>query len=71
MATSNQALLDLINAPTQALLDRPLIGNGANGAAGTGANGGDGGILFGNGGAGGSGAVNGLGTGQAGGNGGA
>nr|MBC9864988.1 PE-PGRS family protein [Mycobacterium pseudoshottsii] len=51
-----QALYDLVNAPTQALLGRPLIGNGANGAPGTGQNGGDGGLLFGNGGAGGSGA---------------
>ncbi|WP_372516817.1 PE family protein, partial [Mycobacterium szulgai] len=45
---------------------RPLIGNGANGAAGTGANGQDGGWLFGNGGNGGSGGI-----GQNGGNGGA
>ncbi|MET2805003.1 PE family protein, partial [Mycobacterium tuberculosis] len=43
----------MLNAPTQALLGRPLVGNGANGAPGTGANGGDGGILFGSGGAGG------------------
>ncbi len=61
-----QSALDLLNAPTQALLGRPLVGNGANGAPGTGANGGDGGILFGSGGAGGSGAA-----GMAGGNGGA
>ncbi len=60
-----QDLLNLINAPTQALLGRPLIGNGANGLPGTGQNGGDGGILYGNGGNGGSGGVN-----QAGGNGG-
>ncbi|WP_373206189.1 PE family protein, partial [Mycobacterium marinum] len=66
---ASQNLLNLVNAPTQALLNRPLIGNGANGAAGTGASGGDGGILIGNGGAGGSGAT-GL-TGGAGGNGGA
>ncbi|MEK1233279.1 PE family protein, partial [Mycobacterium ulcerans] len=26
----------MVNAPTQALLGRPLIGNGANGAPGTG-----------------------------------
>ncbi|AMC48164.1 hypothetical protein RN05_3888 [Mycobacterium tuberculosis] len=45
-----QSALDLLNAPTQALLGRPLVGNGANGAPGTGANGGDGGILFGSGG---------------------
>ncbi|ARG77302.1 hypothetical protein B1T51_25735 [Mycobacterium kansasii] len=51
-----QELLDLVNAPTQTLFNRPLIGNGANGAPGTGAPGGPGGYLFGNGGAGGSGA---------------
>jgi DprA winged helix domain len=45
------------NAPTQALLGRPIIGNGANGAAGTGQAGGAGGILWGNGGNGGSGAA--------------
>jgi hypothetical protein len=60
-----QAALDLINAPTQALTGRPLVGNGANGAPGTGQNGGAGGWLSGNGGDGGSGA-----PGQAGGNGG-
>ncbi|WP_415823729.1 PE family protein, partial [Mycobacterium basiliense] len=59
-------LLAIINAPTNALLARPLIGNGANGVDGTGANGGAGGILYGNGGNGGSGA-----PGQAGGAGGA
>ncbi len=48
--------LNLINAPTNALLGRPLIGNGTNGAPGTGQAGGPGGILWGNGGAGGSGA---------------
>ncbi len=52
-----EGVLDVINAPALALLGRPLIGNGANGAPGTGANGGDGGILIGNGGAGGSGAA--------------
>ncbi|KEG25551.1 hypothetical protein EH33_01520, partial [Mycobacterium tuberculosis] len=31
-----QSALDLLNAPTQALLGRPLVGNGANGAPGTG-----------------------------------
>ncbi|WP_415624020.1 PE family protein, partial [Mycobacterium intermedium] len=51
-----QEVLNAINAPTLALLGRPLIGNGANGAPGSGAPGRDGGILFGNGGAGGSGA---------------
>src|SRR5271169_1751495 len=50
-----QQVLGVINAPTEALLGRPLIGNGANGAPGTGANGGAGGILIGNGGNGGSG----------------
>ncbi|WP_373201746.1 PE family protein, partial [Mycobacterium marinum] len=48
-----QQLLGVINAPTQALLGRPLIGDGATGAAGQ--NGGDGGLLWGNGGAGGTG----------------
>ncbi|SPM30288.1 Mycobacterium terramassiliense ORFan [Mycobacterium terramassiliense] len=61
-----QQLLNVVNAPTQALVGRPLIGNGANGQPGTGQNGGNGGILFGNGGGGGSGAA-----GQNGGNGGA
>ena len=46
------------NAPTMAVVGRPLIGNGTNGTPGTGENGGDGGILFGNGGAGGSGIGN-------------
>ncbi|MGO9508774.1 MAG: PE family protein, partial [Mycobacterium sp.] len=53
---TGQALLDIINVPTQALLGRPLIGNGSNGAPGTGQAGGPGGILWGNGGNGGSGA---------------
>ncbi|MBX9977976.1 MAG: PE family protein, partial [Mycobacterium gordonae] len=44
-----QPLLDVINAPTQALLGRPLIGNGADGTA-LNPNGGAGGLLFGNGG---------------------
>ncbi len=61
-----QDVLKVINAPTEALLSRPLIGNGTNGAPGTGQNGGAGGILWGNGGNGGSGAAN-----QSGGNGGA
>ncbi len=60
-----QPLLDLINAPTQALLGRPLIGDGAD-ATTPGASGGAGGLLFGNGGNGAVGA-----TGQAGGAGGA
>jgi hypothetical protein len=49
--------LGLINAPTQALLGRPLIGDGTNAVAGTGLNGGPGGLLWGNGGDGGSGAA--------------
>ncbi|MDT5140324.1 MAG: hypothetical protein QOD58_4586 [Mycobacterium sp.] len=60
-----QAALDLINAPTRAVLGRPLIGNGADGLASTGQNGGSGGLLYGDGGKGGSGA-----QGQTGGNGG-
>src|ERR1700677_1423267 len=52
-----QDVLGVINAPTNALFNRPLIGNGVNGAAGTGAAGGAGGFLIGNGGAGGSGAA--------------
>ncbi|QNI05077.1 PE family protein [Mycobacterium kubicae] len=60
-----QAALNLINAPAQALSGRPLIGDGANGTPGTGQNGAPGGWLYGNGGNGGSGGV-----GQAGGNGG-
>lgn len=50
-----QDLLGVVNAPAQALLGRPLIGNGANGADGTGAPGGPGGLLLGNGGNGGPG----------------
>ncbi len=46
-----QQLLAAINAPTQTLLGRPLIGNGANGAPGQ--NGADGGLLWGTGGTGG------------------
>ncbi|MCV7076767.1 PE family protein, partial [Mycobacterium szulgai] len=48
---AQQILLDTINAPTQLLLSRPLIGNGAN-ATTPGGTGSDGGLLFGNGGAG-------------------
>ncbi|MCV7076482.1 PE family protein, partial [Mycobacterium szulgai] len=48
-----QILLDAINAPTEAALGRPLIGNGANAAPGSGAAGGAAGILIGNGGNGG------------------
>ena len=52
-----QDLLGVVNAPTEALAGRPLIGNGANAAPGSGANGQDGGILWGNGGSGGSGSA--------------
>lgn len=55
-ANVEQQLLGAINAPTMALLGRPLIGHGADGAPGTGQAGGAGGILYGNGGNGGSGA---------------
>ncbi|POX95183.1 PE family protein, partial [Mycobacterium kansasii] len=55
VTSAGQQLLNAINAPTLALLGRPLIGNGADGAPGTGQNGGDGGLLIGNGGNGGSG----------------
>lgn len=44
-------LLGIINAPTQLLLGRPLIGDGTPGTAGN-PNGGDGGLLWGNGGVG-------------------
>ncbi|EUA90807.1 PE family protein [Mycobacterium ulcerans str. Harvey] len=54
-ASPLEFLLDAVNAPTQTLFGRDLIGNGTDGAAGTGANGGDGGLLWGNGGAGGQG----------------
>ncbi len=47
-------VLGAINAPTNLLLGRPLIGDGYDGTPGTGQAGGDGGILWGNGGAGGS-----------------
>jgi len=55
LQTVEHSLLNAVNAPTAALLGRPLIGNGANGIAGgtlAQANGGAGGILSGNGGAG-------------------
>lgn len=78
-AAAEQIVLGVINAPTQALLGRPLIGDGANattpggagGAGGVGGNGGTGGAggLFGQSGSPGSGAAGGLGG--AGGNGGA
>ncbi|MCV7123627.1 PE family protein, partial [Mycobacterium lacus] len=56
-ASPLQQVLNVINAPTEALVGRPLIGNGADGAPGTGQSGGAGGILLGNGGDGGSGAA--------------
>lgn len=68
-ANVQQTLLNAINAPTQTLLGRPLIGNGADG--GPGQNGGPGGLLYGNGGNGGFGGINGtFGTNGAGGTGG-
>ncbi|MDP7704274.1 MULTISPECIES: PE domain-containing protein [unclassified Mycobacterium] len=48
-------ILGAINAPTNLLLGRPLIGDGFDGVPGTGQAGGDGGILWGNGGRGASG----------------
>ncbi|WP_336501705.1 PGRS repeat-containing protein, partial [Mycobacterium tuberculosis] len=63
---TEQQVLGVINTPTEALVGRKLIGDGAHGAPGTGQAGGAGGILWGNGGNGGSGA-----PGQAGGAGGA
>jgi len=56
-ASVAQLLLNLVNAPTDTLLGRPLIGNGANGytnAQGVGTGGQAGGILYGNGGNGGN-----------------
>jgi hypothetical protein len=54
LQTLRQELLNVINAPTELLLQRPLIGNGTNGTPGTGKNGGAGGNagLIGTGGAG-------------------
>ncbi|OBJ57422.1 PE domain-containing protein [Mycobacterium sp. 1423905.2] len=54
LQTIADQVLGVINAPTNLLLGRPLIGDGYNGTPGTGQAGGDGGILWGNGGAGGS-----------------
>ncbi|MEY8016297.1 PecA family PE domain-processing aspartic protease [Mycobacterium servetii] len=56
LGQAEQTIVNLINAPTNTLLGRPLIGNGASGANGTGQAGQAGGILWGNGGTGGSGA---------------
>jgi hypothetical protein len=49
LQTLEQDVLGAINAPSEALLGRALIGNGANGTAAS-PNGGPGGLLFGNGG---------------------
>ena len=57
LQTLEQDVLAVINAPTNTLLGRPLIGHGANGATnaqGVGTPGGAGGILWGNGGDGGN-----------------
>ncbi|AMC62938.1 PE-PGRS family protein PE_PGRS16 [Mycobacterium tuberculosis variant africanum] len=43
---TEQQVLGVINAPTQTLVGRPLIGDGTHGAPGTGQNGGAGGILW-------------------------
>ncbi len=51
LQTLEQDVFGVVNAPTVALLGRPLIANGANGTA-TNPNGGEGGLLYGNGGAG-------------------
>ena len=64
LQTVEEQLLKVVNAPTQLLLGRPLIGDGAD-ASVAGGRGGDGGLLFGNGGRGAAGA-----SGQAGGAGG-
>ncbi|WP_191497547.1 PE family protein, partial [Mycobacterium simulans] len=48
LETLEEQILGVINAPTQILLGRPLIGDGANGAPGTGQAGGAGGLLWGN-----------------------
>ncbi|KFW27144.1 PE family protein, partial [Mycobacterium tuberculosis] len=64
-------LLNAINAPTLALLGRPLIGDGTDAAPGSGGAGGAGGILIGNGGTGGASDLAGTGRGGVGGAGGA
>ncbi len=61
LQTLERDVLGIINAPSQKLTGRALIGDGANGAAGTGQNGGDGGWLWGSGGNGGSGKPGGAG----------
>lgn len=60
-------LLNAINAPTLALLGRPLIGDGTDAAPGSGGAGGAGGILIGNGGTGGASDLAGTGRGGVGG----
>ncbi|KAA1244688.1 PE family protein, partial [Mycobacterium simiae] len=50
LRAAQRGLLGAVNAPTQALVGRPLIGNGSDGSPGSGATGGDGGLLIGNGG---------------------
>ncbi len=55
-AAATRAVLGAVNAPTQTLLGRPLVGDGAHGTA-PGQPGGAGGLLFGNGGNGAAGAV--------------
>ncbi|WP_373234821.1 PE family protein, partial [Mycobacterium marinum] len=65
LQTVGADVLGAVNAPTMAVLGRPLIGDGVDAAAGSGHNGGAGGLLWGNGGDGGAGAA-----GQAGGRGG-
>jgi hypothetical protein len=55
LQTVEDDILAVINAPTEFLFQRPLIGNGTNGAPGTGQAGGGGGISWGQGGTGGSG----------------
>ncbi|WP_261899350.1 PE family protein, partial [Mycobacterium marinum] len=47
LETLAHEMLGVVNAPTQALLGRPLIGNGADGTAAS-PNGGAGGLLLGN-----------------------
>ncbi|OBI91332.1 PecA family PE domain-processing aspartic protease [Mycobacterium asiaticum] len=63
LQTLQDEVLALINAPTNTLLGRPLIGDGADGittAAGVGTAGGAGGILWGNGGRGGASVADGV-----------
>ncbi|MEK1033695.1 PE family protein, partial [Mycobacterium ulcerans] len=55
LQTVGDDVLGAVNAPTMAVLGRPLIGDGVDAAAGSGHNGGAGGLLWGNGGNGGAG----------------